>query len=267
MLNEIGDGGNNMKRIKIIFEDKDILVIDKPAGYLSHPADQPTTLKMPQRGRLVAGPDVATWFAKNYPKSKSVGDEGRPGIVHRLDKDTSGVMLLAKNANSFDYLKKLFETRGIDKTYLAITYGVVKDDQGMIDRAIGRSSHDARLRRTGADADGIQRNAITYYKVLERFRHPMSGSPTSDVSGFTYLEVHPKSGRTHQVRVHLKSIGKPILCDMLYAPGKECMPEMGRQALHAHVLELTMPDRSNKRFEAPLPDDFKKTLEKLRKMC
>ncbi len=232
-----------MKRIKIIFEDKDILVIDKPAGYLSHGDDKST------------GPDVATWFVKNYPKSKTVGDEGRPGIVHRLDKDTSGVMLLAKNVATFDYLKKLFETRGIDKTYLAITYGVVKDDQGMIDRAIGRSSHDARLRRTGADADGIQRNAITYYKVRERFKD------------FTYLEVHPKSGRTHQVRVHLKSIGKPILCDMLYAPGKACLPEMGRQALHAHVLELTMPDRSKKRFEAPIPDDFKKTLEKLRKMC
>ena len=181
--------------------------------------------------------------------------EPRPGIVHRLDKDTSGVMLLAKTHESFSYLKDQFEHRDIQKTYLAITYGVVKDEQGMIDRPIGRSSHDARLRRTGNDADGKQRNAVTYYKVLEHFRD------------HTYLEVHPKTGRTHQVRVHLKSIGKPILCDMLYAPGKVCMPEMGRQALHAHVLELVTSNGVKKHFESPLPDDFKRTLEKLRKLC
>jgi len=232
-----------MKRIKIIYEDKDILAIDKPAGYLSHPDEKSE------------GPSVSEWFVKNYPKSKSAGEEGRAGVVHRLDKDTSGVMLLAKTDVAHVYLKAQFEGREISKTYLAITHGVVKDDQGMIDRPIGRSSHDARLRRTGNDADGIQRNALTYYKVLERFKN------------YTFLEVHPKSGRTHQVRVHLKSIGKPILCDLLYAPGKECMPEMGRQSLHAAAIEFVMPGSGKKKLEAPLPDDFKKTLEKLRKLC
>ncbi|MFA6006604.1 MAG: RluA family pseudouridine synthase [Candidatus Paceibacterota bacterium] len=243
ILHVIAEGESRMKRIKIIFENKDLLVIDKPAGYLSH-GDEKSK-----------GSDVASWFAKNYPKSAKVGDDGRAGIVHRLDKDTSGVMLLAKTPEMFTYLKQSFETKDIEKTYLAITYGVVKDEQGMIDRPIGRSSHDARLRRTGADADGKQRNALTYYKVLERF--PQN----------TYLEVHPKSGRTHQVRVHLKSIGKPILCDMLYAPGKACMPEMGRQALHASEITFALPNGAKKSFKSPLPDDFKKTLEKLRKMC
>lgn len=247
-----------MKRIKIIYDDKDILAIDKPAGYLSH-SDEKS-----------GGPDVANWFAKNYPKSKNVGEEGRPGVVHRLDKDTSGVMLLAKTGDSYRYLKAQFEGREISKTYLAITHGVVKDDQGMIDRPIGRSSHDARLRRTGNDADGVQRNALTYYKVLERFPlgHGVSKSQTQTLRvqvGYTYLEVHPKSGRTHQVRVHLKSIGKPILCDMLYAPGKECLPEMGRQALHAVAVELVLPNGDKKRLEAQLPEDFLRTLELLRK--
>jgi len=272
-----------MKRIKVIYEDGDVLVIDKPAGYLSH-GDAKSTW-----------PDVSGWFLKKYPAVKGVGDEGREGIVHRLDKDTSGLMILAKNHNSRQFFKEQFENHTIQKTYLAITHGLVKEDQGQIDRPIGRSTHDARLRRTGSDADGKQRDALTYYKVLERFnpggprhrvsgaktlgveepglqsviesRHRMSGSPTSGVLGFTYLEVHPKSGRTHQVRVHLKSIGKPILCDALYASGRECIKEMGRQALHASSLRLTLPSGEAKSFEAPLPADFQKTLEKLRKMC
>lgn len=239
-----------MKKITTIYEDADVLVIDKPAGYLSHPDEKSS------------GTSVSEWFEKKYPGSHEVGDAGRPGIVHRLDKDTSGVMILAKTPEAYLWLKEQFESRESEKTYLAISHGILRDDHGMIDRPIGRSTHDARLRRTGRDADGKQREALTYYKVLERFN---TGGGQND--GYTFFEVHPKTGRTHQVRVHLKSIGKPILCDALYAPGKHCLPEMGRQALHASVLELVLPQGLRKRFEAPLPDDFMQTLEKLRSLC
>lgn len=238
-----------MKKIKVIYEDDDILVIDKPSGISAH-GDGRTKEKT-----------VADWVLKKYPKMKNVGEpielsSGakilRPGIVHRLDKDTSGVMIIAKTEPIRKYLKRQFEERDIKKVYRAVVYGTIKNDGGLIDKPIGRSGSDFRAKMTGSGARGEMRPAITFYKVLERFPE------------YTYLELRPKTGRTHQIRVHLKSIGKPIICDEIYAKGKDCPSFLGRLGLHAFSIEIPMPNGDVKRFESPLSKDFEEGLDKLR---
>lgn len=234
--------------LTILYEDDNILVVNKPSGIAVHPD-----------GRTRES-TVSDWFMKNYPLAEDVGepiilDSGKEikksGIVHRLDKETSGVLLLVKDQQTFLFIKEQFQNRRVLKTYRAFAYGAVKDDEGMIDRPIGRSARDFRLRSAQRGARGTLREAVTEYKVLQR---------TDD---FSYLELSPKTGRTHQLRVHLKAINYPIVCDRLYAPKRECALGFRRLALHAFSLELETAKGERQRFEAPLPSDFEEALSLL----
>jgi 23S rRNA pseudouridine1911/1915/1917 synthase len=231
--------------ISILYEDKDMLALDKPAGLVVH-ADGKSE-----------EPTLADWLLGKYPDLREVGEPWtapngevifRPGIVHRLDRDTSGVLVVAKTSESFAHLKKQFQNRLAKKTYRAFVYGIVKNDAGIIDKPVGRSASDFRKWSAEFGARGELREAVTEYKVLERGKEA------------TYLEVYPKTGRTHQIRVHLKAIGHSVVCDALYAPKRQksslCILGFSRTALHAFSLEIFSPSGKSLRFEALLPADF-----------
>lgn len=228
--------------ITVIYEDEHVVVIDKPAGMLVHEGEGDAK-----------GDTVASWFLSHVPDAKDVGEPGslqngealeRSGIVHRLDRETSGVMILAKIQDAFIHLKAEFHDRKAVKEYRAFVYGVMQEGWGTIDRPIGRSNKDFRLRSAQRGARGLLRPAITDWELIA------AGAEHS------YLKVLPKTGRTHQIRVHLKAINRPIVCDALYAPNHPCELGFDRLALHAHGLELTLPSGERKRFESPLPPSF-----------
>ncbi len=230
-----------MTKIKVLYEDSNILAIDKPSGISVHP-DGRTKEKT-----------ITDWVLKNYPKMKNVGeplgDIARPGVVHRLDRDTSGVLLLAKNQKTHAFLKKQFMDRGIKKVYHAIVSGSVKNDRGIISKPIGRSPSDFRRHLAGRGARGELRDAITEYKVLRRFEDKKFK--------FTYLEVKPKTGRTHQIRVHMKYLNHPVVCDALYDPQGPCPKGVSRMALHAVSIEFKDSKGKTIKIESPLPKEFK----------
>jgi len=233
----------------ILDEDPSMIVIDKPSGMVVHPA--------------YGNPSGTLVNALLYHCKDLTGINGvlRPGIVHRLDKDTSGVMVVAKDDVAFHQLTKQFKNRTVGKVYCAIVYGRFGQDEGLIDSAIGRHPS-VRKRMSTQTKKG--RTAITRWKKVEEFE------------SCTLLEIFPRTGRTHQIRVHLSSIGHPILGDPLYGrkgrPGaihdpilKECIKRMNRQALHAQRIEFNHP-RTGKRvqFISPIPQDMKEVLEYLR---
>ena len=226
-------------KIKILYEDKDILAINKPSGILVHP-DQRSKEKT-----------IFDLFVKKYPKME---------IVHRLDKETSGVMLLAKNEKAHEFLKNQFQERTIKKIYVAIVNGWVKNDRGVINKPIGRSPSDFRRHLAGRGARGELREAITEYKVLKRFTSPQPSPYKGEGGKFTYLEIKPKTGRTHQIRVHLKFLNHPIICDSLYNPNGPCLKEILRLALHAKFIEFKGLKGQNIKVESPLPLQFKKVI-------
>ncbi len=236
---------------KRIFENENLLVLDKPAGLMVH-SDGKTS-----------EPSLADWLLENYPEIKDVGELQRaqngcsilrPGIVHRLDKDTSGVLLIAKTQEYFEFLKKQFQERKIKKEYRAIVYGGFKEEkkEGLINKKIGRSKKFG-LFAVEPFARGTLRETQTEYKVLEQ-------TGESQEKDFAYLSLFPKTGRTHQIRVHLKSIHRPIVCDKLYAPKKPCALGFERQALHAYKISFTDIDGKERDFEAKLPSDFENAL-------
>ncbi len=205
---------------RVIYEDRSFFAVNKPAGLLVHGMASHHPVRSPSPSLQ---PTLVDWLRKRYPEVEGVGDEPalRPGIVHRLDKDTSGVMLVAKTQEYFDYLKSLFMSRRVRKTYRALVRGRVQDEKGIIDAPIGikngtvkRSIHSRKM----------SKEAVTEYRVL---RHEeRDGEP------FTLLEVSPKTGRTHQIRVHLASRGHPVAGDPLYG-GKKNPPWANRLMLHA----------------------------------
>ncbi len=237
----------------ILYEDVNILAIDKPSGISVH-GDGKSKVKT-----------ITDWVLKNYPKMENVGELAifevngikeeikRPGIVHRLDKDTSGVLLLAKNQKAHEFLKNQFANREVKKIYLAIVSGYMKDERGVINKPIGRSPNDFRRRLCGRGARGLLREAITEYKVLKRFE--------SGGEKFSLLEVKPKTGRTHQIRVHMKFLNHPVACDSLYNPGKPCPAGISRLALHAKSIEFKNLKGKTIKVESPLPKDFQKVVE------
>lgn len=239
---------SSMNDIPIVFENEDVVVINKPAGISAH-GDGTSTEDT-----------VTSWFIEKYPESKGVGEprlgkEGkeieRSGIVHRLDRDTSGVMILAKTQEAFDMLKAQFKNREVKKEYRALTYNHMRDLWGTINRPIGRSTQDFRLRSAQRGAKGMLREAVTHWECIGNGEY--EGEP------FSYVKLKPQTGRMHQLRVHLKAIDRPIICDPLYAGKKvESSNNLGlkRLALHAHALELTLPDESTERFVAPLPQEM-----------
>jgi 23S rRNA pseudouridine1911/1915/1917 synthase len=258
----IAKNRNFVSSIKIIYEDDALVVINKPASLLAHSAGS-TKFEARNSKQFT----VADWLAEKYPEIKKVGDlpagrqviqNLRPGIVHRLDKDTSGVFVVAKNQPTFEFLKKQFQERKIKKTYLALVYGEVRQKEGFIDLPLGKARKDFRKRAVAGTTRGGLRDAITEYKVVKFFKHPM-------LSDYTLLEVYPKTGRTHQIRVHLKAIGHPIVCDPLYAPKRAfCPAGLKRQFLHAFSLEFNLPAGARTRFEADMPQDLQNVLNMLK---
>jgi 23S rRNA pseudouridine1911/1915/1917 synthase len=230
----------------IIYENRDVLVINKPAGLIVH-----------SDGRTEES-SVADWVLEKYPILKDVGEpwvspQGevvpRPGIVHRLDRTTSGIMVIAKTQEAFQFLKEQFQDRAIVKTYDAFVYGHPKEDAGMIEAEIGRTKKKPR-KWIASFAYGKKRAAITEWKVLGRYADPKTKESVSRI------EVQPKTGRTHQIRVHLKAIHHPIVCDHIYAAKRPCLLGFQRPALHARSLAFTLPGGEQRTFDAPLPEDF-----------
>jgi len=232
--------------MKIIYEDNNIIVIDKPADLTVHPTK-------PEQDNTLFNELLAY-----YPEIKNVGDPStssgqvnlRPGIVHRLDKDTSGLMIIAKNNSAFTYFKKQFSERKIIKKYLALVHGQVKDEKGIITKSISFSKKDHRKR--SALLDEKSKKAWTEYKVIKRFKD------------YTLLEVSIKTGRTHQIRIHLASIGYPVAGDKQYKFKRQSCPEnLNRQFLHASYLKFKLPDGKIMGFKSDLPENLKIVLQNL----
>jgi 23S rRNA pseudouridine1911/1915/1917 synthase len=239
---------------EIIYEDENVLVINKPAGLVVHDDGKEKEEKEET---------LCDWVLENYPEMENVGeplDTGkdfikRPGIVHRLDKETTGVMILAKNQDAFYFLKEQFQDRKTVKVYNTVVWGNIKNDEGTIDAPIGRHSKDFRQWSATRGARGQMREAVTEYKVLSRFEE--GGEK------FVFLEVRPKTGRTHQIRVHMKYLNNPIVGDKLYAENRPFVLGFERVALHARSLTIEIPDKGLKTFEAPYPEDFQEVMARL----
>ena len=236
--------------IPILYQSTDILAINKPAGLVTH-SDGKTKEST-----------LADWVLENFPQAKNVGEPitlssgeiiHRPGIVHRLDRETSGVMLIALTEKGFDLLKGQFQDRDIKKKYHAFVYGIVKENEGVIDRPITRSRKDFRLWSAQRGGRGEARDAVTDYKVLQRDQE-------KDV---TFIEASPHTGRTHQIRVHFKAINHPVVADSLYAPKREPILGFKRLALHAKQITFTTLEREEVTVEAPYPEDFQFALSAL----
>lgn len=224
--------------IPIVHEDRDVVVINKPAGIAAHP------------GVGVRSGTVSDWFIARYPIATGVGEaEGRAGIVHRLDKDTSGVMILAKNENAYIHLKKQFQMRRPKKEYLALVFGVPGGRDGRITQPIARSRRNP-LRRA-VDPQG--KESATDWMMEEKFG-----------TSFALIRAFPQTGRMHQIRVHLHFLGYPIVGDHLYTFKRKKQPAgVTRQLLHAEKLTITLPSGLTKTFTAPLPEDFTAVLDRL----
>jgi len=227
---------------KILYEDKDLLVINKPAGTIIHPTFN-----------NVDNPSIASWFLQKYSFVSNVGEDRlRPGIVHRLDKETSGVLILAKNNLIFNYFKNLFKARKIKKEYIALVNGEIRKREGIINLPLTRSKKSPIKRKITVKKDE-GRIALTKYKVLRLY------------NGYTLLEVFPQTGRTHQIRVHLASIGFPIVGDKIYGKAKKLNKlNLPRHFLHAQTISFVLPSGKSIKIQAPLPEDLKKILQQLK---
>lgn len=241
-------------KLNIIYEDNDVLVINKPAGLAVHPRQSKGGAPLTEEtdNTLVSG------LLNYYPLLAKVGDPStisgqvniRPGIVHRLDKDTSGVLIIAKNQPSFDWLKKQFKERKVQKKYLALVQGSPKNIEGEISQSLARSPKNPAKQKISQGG----REAITQYKVLKQFKK------------FSLLEVWPKTGRLHQIRVHLAWLGNPIVGDKKYSFKNQLLPKgLNRQFLHAAELQIILPNGQKKQFYSPLPTELTKIITQLEK--
>lgn len=245
-----------MNKINIIYEDTDVLVINKPAGLAVHGDgfSQDETL--------------ADWLLSRYPEMINVGESmfnqkgveiKKPGLVHRLDKETSGVMIIAKNQDSFLFLKEQFQEYRVRKVYHAILSGALKlqvGEEKNIDLPIGRSKNDPRLRVARLAGKRKLRSAETSFALLANLG-----------ANYAFVSASPKTGRTHQLRAHFKAYNHPIIGDYLYNSKDDGKGAIGRTALHAYSLSLVLPNGEGKTFIAPYPSDFAQALEKLKASC
>lgn len=233
-------------KLKILYEDDLIMIIDKPAGLMVHPDG------------ITEEDTLSDIIKKQHKNFVGIGeDEDRPGIVHRLDKETSGVLILCKTQGSFEDVKNSFKNHTIKKSYYAICEGNIRDDTGIINKPIARARSDFRKKNVvdikNPDHRGEEREALTKYKVLNR----------SGTKKYTLAECYPETGRTHQIRVHLKSIRHPIIGDKLYGTARGSMLA-GRHMLHAHKIEFTLRGKKIK-VESEMPEDMKVVWEELKK--
>ena len=222
--------------LDIVYEDDDVIVVNKPQGMVVHPAP--------------GHPDHTLVNALMYHSPLStINGEFRPGIVHRIDKDTSGLLMVAKNDMAHRSLAAQLKAKTNEREYVALVHGVIKEDQGTIDAPLGRSPKDRKKQAVVADG----RHAVTHFKVLKRYQH------------YTLVSCRLETGRTHQIRVHMKYIGHPLAGDPLYGPRKTLSGN--GQYLHARLLGFKHP-RTGKQltFTAPLPSYFQKMLDKLDKI-
>jgi 23S rRNA pseudouridine1911/1915/1917 synthase len=243
--------------LSVLYEDEALAVIDKPAAMVVHPA------KGHWQGTLVSG------LANHFDTLSSVGGSVRPGIVHRLDRDTTGVIVIAKTDEAHRTLARQFEDRSIEKQYVCLCLGQIDRDRDTIDLPIGHHPSN-RVKMAVRHDGGNPKQASTFYEVMERFRR------------ISYVRVRPKTGRTHQIRVHLAQVGNPVLCDRLYGAmsnvsrsfllsGRDNLPEserdilLTRQALHAESIEFDHPSSGERlKVSAPLPADMYGVLDALR---
>ncbi len=241
---------------EIIYEDEGIVVINKPYGLLVHEDWTSGTTGT-----------VVEWFLDRVPDARGVGEvsvkpDGTPlersGVVHRLDRETSGVMVLAKTKETHELLKAQFHDRTVKKEYRAFVYGRLHDKWGTINRPIGRNPRDFKKRSAEHGAKGTLREAVTHFERI--------GVGEYEDEAFSYVKLLPKTGRTHQLRVHLRAISRPIVGDVLYGePYINTSHNLGltRLALHAHVLEIDVPGGARERFIAPVPEEFERAAERI----
>jgi 23S rRNA pseudouridine1911/1915/1917 synthase len=228
--------------LRVLHEDDDLIVIDKPQGVLAHPTVS------------ASGATVSELAVLRYGPLPTLQGDDRPGIVHRLDAGTSGVMVLARTEHAFAELMRQFRAREVTKTYLALVYGEPRFDTGWVEAPIARGKDDPSRMSIAPSGEG--RAAATYYEVRERFR------------GLSLIAAQPKTGRTHQIRVHLTSVGMPLVGDRLYkrrgGPSLILPPDApvpARQCLHAWRLRFKHPTNGEMvEFEAPPPADFERML-------
>ncbi len=249
--------------IPVVYEDKDLLVINKPAGLIVHGVRG----KHFREGDQLKEETLVDWLLKRHPEIKDVHDftanvgqvnpEERAGIVHRLDRETSGIMVIPKTKEMFSYLKNLFQTRDVQKTYLALVWGKMPEKSGVIDKPIGIK--DGTIKRTVHVKNArMVREAVTEYKVKEYIKISKIG----DDNWLTLVEVMPKTGRTHQIRVHMAAIGHPIVGDSLYG-GKKSDLGLKRQFLHAESIEFAKPDGKRLKISAGLPAELESLMATL----
>lgn len=225
--------------LDILYEDSDIIVVNKPKGMVVHPAAGHFT------GTLV---NALMFHCKD--NLSGINGELRPGIVHRIDMDTSGILVSAKNDNAHRSLAEQLAVHSITRIYYAVVFGNIKEDEGTVDKCIGRNPKD---RKKMAVVKEGGRRAVTHYRVLERF------------GKYTFIEARLETGRTHQIRVHMASIGHPLLGDVVYGGEKQPFGIKDGQVLHAGVLGFIHPTTGEYiEFKAPLPEGFEKVLLKAR---
>jgi 23S rRNA pseudouridine1911/1915/1917 synthase len=221
---------------RVLEDREDFLVLDKPAGLIVH-----------SDGRTIE-PSVADWIAEHYPAQKGIGGSWRSpqgveyplnGIVHRLDRTTSGILLIAKNEEMHAYLKQAFKDRKVEKMYRAVVYAEMQETEGTIVSEIMRSSTLPKKWYARPTTKNDNRAAITTWRLIK------------NLEGAALVEAKPLTGRTHQIRVHFASIGHPLVADHLYAPDRKPMLGFTRPALHAFSIAFTMPSGEGVRFEAP----------------
>lgn len=225
--------------LDIVFENDDLIVVNKPAGMVVHPAAGHSSGTLVH---AVLGYD---------PDLEGIGGEERPGLVHRLDKETSGLIVLAKNEQAHNWLQDQFRLRTVEKTYLALVDGKPPTPAGRVEAHIGRDPNHRKKMAIVSEKKG--REAVSEYKTLESFKN------------HTLLEFHPLTGRTHQIRLHCQFLGCPIVGDSVYGKKNQTV-EINRHFLHAHQLKIILPnEKSPRTFEADLPNELKTALEEVRR--